>query len=700
MKESTYYIIKIKRVVFLILVSALFIADKASAQTAADSTVIIRCISVVSNDSISLTWTMPNNTNGFNAYMIYCDSTNSGNFFLQDSIFNSVTTSCTIPAHAYNIFNSYLYYIRVRFYGVDTVYSIPSDTLQPIIVHVNDIGTGGVGIGQINWNQIHTPTLSSSTGWYVIYKEVGYPTGTWVKLDSTKTLSSVDSFDTFCDTVIGYKVEIMDTSCNCISVSSNGSDQFADFTPPITVQLDSVSIDPVTGEIILGWQENSSLDTKGYIIVQRIHNAYWSQVGTKLGINNTFYTSSFSSSPVDSFYILAFDTCNNTSSQGGIQNTIHLDMNIDTCGQSVVLTWNPYIGWDQGVMEYYILLSIGNGPWITIDSVADSVFTYTYNQLTQFSTFNFRIRALDSNEIYTSSSNVGLIDIILHNPPHFEYIKTATVLNDSQIELDIWTDVSAQVSRYNIQRANDSTGPFVTVGYTGKYSNPEFTFIDSMNVTTISTLYYYRFQVLDSCMIVVDSSNIVHPILTKATANYNLTNTVSWTAYSGFAGGDGAYTLYRIIDGVFNPDPIAILPYGKNTYVDTISKYMKSQGEFCYIITQNEGMIDSFGFLDSTQSNSGCTAQAPGIFIPNSFSPHGKNPIFIPVWTFTDIHLYDLVIYSRMGQLIFESTDPFTGWDGTYQGYVVPMDVYVYTITLTGQNDTQITQTGTVTVLR
>ena len=353
----------------------------------------------------------------------------------------------------------------------------------------------------------------------------------------------------------------------------------------------------------------------------------------------------------------------------------------------------------NGVAKYFILLKIDNGPWIPIDSVGNSIFTYTYNQLTPFNTFSFRIRALDSNGIFTSSSNIALVNIVLTNAPHYEYVKTATVLDNSHIEIDMHVDVSPNATRYNIQRTTDTALGFTTIGWMRDYINPDITYIDSFLIPTV-TQYYYRFTVLDSCMSIIDSSNIVRTILVNAVANANLTNTVTWSSYIGFNGGDSCYHLFRSIDGALNPNPIAVLPFGRNSYVDTVTEFMNSQGEFCYYVIQYEDKIDTFGFKDSSQSNSGCAAQSPGLFIPNSFTPFGKNPIFIPVWTFSDIHLYDLAIYSRLGVMVFESTDPFLGWDGTYKGYIAPMDVYVYTITLTGQNDTQIKRTGFVTVIR
>ncbi len=701
MNDSNYIMPLMNRKCLLVLsLFALLIFNKSNAGTPADSTVIIRCISVGTNDSVTLTWTLPLATAGFNAYMIYWKTTTNGNFGLHDSIFNYNTITYYDPlANPYNVNNSYSYFIKVRWIiGVDTFYSIPSDTVHPIIVHVSDIGTGGIGEASVTWNAIHTPLLPSSSTWYQIYRQVGYPFGAWVWVDSTQNLFYKQPA-TFCNKNIAYRIEISDTVCKCTSVSSIGVAIFMDVSPPAIVVIDSVSIDPITGSIIVGWKRDDSLDTKSYTIVQRINGHFWSQAGYNPGIDSTSFISSFSSSAVDSFYVLAYDSCNNQSSQGTIQSTIHVKRTVDTCALSAMLTWNPYVGWKGGVKKYYILQKIGSGPWTIADSVAPNIYSYNYTSLTQFDTFSFRIRALDSVGHFTSSSNVVTVNVVNHHFPHFEYIKTATVLSNTKIRLDLYTDISAAVYRYNIQRSTDTLLGYTTIGWTGKYSNSQFSYIDSF-VNASVNLYYYRFQVIDSCQIVVYTSNVAHPIQVHATPNIDMSNTVSWTAYSGFDGGDGGYYLYRSIDGIMNPKPIAILPFGVNTFVDSISQYANSQGEFCYTIVQSEAVLDQFGFKDSTRSNSGCAEQSPAFYIPNAFTPNGRNPIFIPINNFTNVHLYDLNIYNRLGQLIFESTDPFKGWDGTYEGSIVPMGVYIYTIIITGQNDTQYQKLGSITVLK
>ncbi|MCE2497147.1 MAG: gliding motility-associated C-terminal domain-containing protein [Flavobacteriales bacterium] len=44
---------------------------------------------------------------------------------------------------------------------------------------------------------------------------------------------------------------------------------------------------------------------------------------------------------------------------------------------------------------------------------------------------------------------------------------------------------------------------------------------------------------------------------------------------------------------------------------------------------------------------------------------------------------YALFIYDRWGGLIFESTDPQIGWDGTFDGEELPMGIYPCSIEYT-----------------
>ncbi|MEI6574644.1 MAG: PKD-like domain-containing protein [Bacteroidota bacterium] len=113
-------------------------------------------------------------------------------------------------------------------------------------------------------------------------------------------------------------------------------------------------------------------------------------------------------------------------------------------------------------------------------------------------------------------------------------------------------------------------------------------------------------------------------------------------------------------------------------------------------------------------SNTGCsiidtTVVETGtvVWVPNAFSPDGDgiNEVFLAFeyGPLVEFHLY---IFSRWGELIFQSDNIKDGWDGTYKGQICPMNTYAYRIDYIaphiclGSSKSSHTLTGTVTLLR
>ncbi len=68
------------------------------------------------------------------------------------------------------------------------------------------------------------------------------------------------------------------------------------------------------------------------------------------------------------------------------------------------------------------------------------------------------------------------------------------------------------------------------------------------------------------------------------------------------------------------------------------------------------------------------------IYVPNAFTPNGDliNDVFQPI--VRALLEYELFIYDRWGNLLFRSDDPTNFWDGTFNGFKSPIDVYVWKI--------------------
>jgi gliding motility-associated-like protein len=88
------------------------------------------------------------------------------------------------------------------------------------------------------------------------------------------------------------------------------------------------------------------------------------------------------------------------------------------------------------------------------------------------------------------------------------------------------------------------------------------------------------------------------------------------------------------------------------------------------------------------------------VFIPNTFSPNGdgNNDLFQVYGE--DIKSVGLKIFNRWGELIYETTNMLTGWDGTYKGQLQQPQVYTYIAEIIFLDDTKQTRKGSMTILR
>jgi gliding motility-associated-like protein len=68
------------------------------------------------------------------------------------------------------------------------------------------------------------------------------------------------------------------------------------------------------------------------------------------------------------------------------------------------------------------------------------------------------------------------------------------------------------------------------------------------------------------------------------------------------------------------------------------------------------------------------------VYVPNTFTPNesGNNDVFSAYGT--NVEAFEMYIFDRWGNLIFQSNDITKGWDGTYKNNACQEDVYVWKI--------------------
>ncbi len=104
--------------------------------------------------------------------------------------------------------------------------------------------------------------------------------------------------------------------------------------------------------------------------------------------------------------------------------------------------------------------------------------------------------------------------------------------------------------------------------------------------------------------------------------------------------------------------------------------------------------------------NPAISIKTPNVFTPNPNGPNGgvydktnpSNEVFFP---FTDyVTEFHMLIFSRWGEIMFETFDINIGWDGYYKGKLAQQDTYMWKIKATFIDGQQKTLTGDVTLVR
>ncbi|MCS6818609.1 MAG: gliding motility-associated C-terminal domain-containing protein, partial [Chitinophagales bacterium] len=88
------------------------------------------------------------------------------------------------------------------------------------------------------------------------------------------------------------------------------------------------------------------------------------------------------------------------------------------------------------------------------------------------------------------------------------------------------------------------------------------------------------------------------------------------------------------------------------------------------------------------------------LYVPNVFSPNkdGFNDRFEVFGK--GIKDFNLKIFNRWGEKIFETNNQYDSWDGTYKGVLQEPGVYTYVLIVTYLDNKEINRKGTVTLIR
>ncbi len=301
--------------------------------------------------------------------------------------------------------------------------------------------------------------------------------------------------------------------------------------------------------------------------------------------------------------------------------------------------------------------------------VAVGSYTYTWtNATSSSSTANVNPAATTTYYVTVSdscgntASDSMIVNVIPYLPLQLSFNNDTVVCGGNEVLLD----------------ANVTQG---RPDYVYNWS-PNITSVDSITVTPGANITY-TLTVTDACgLSVTDQVTVtVYPINADFVYNFTTNQTVDFTNLST----GGATYFWNFGDGSFDSVSTSESP---QHYYPTDGTYIVT-----LISTNQEGCSD-------TTEQTLIVLPDFYFYFPNAFTPNnnGKNDTYMGYGV--GIKSYRMRIFDRWGELIFETTDLYTGWDGTYKGNKLPGGVYPVVFDLEGFMANPMQKYGHVTLIR
>jgi len=667
---------------------------------------LMNCVGVGVSGDIDLSWTAPSDTGyRFNYYVIYYKDNSAGPtgvFNPIDTVQGWANTTATLAGLPNN--GDGLYYIRSN--GMCGFLSAPSDTIGIMFLNVNAPPPPNNNMATLTW------TGQPGGANYEVWAESPPSAGNWVQVSSTTDTSFVVN-SSFCNAEVNFQIRIPLNGVIC--GSSKDSALFFDGSNTDIMSIDSASVGS-GGLATLSWGASPSGDVIEYYVMlfDRTSGLFniidTVAVGTPMPYINLNSTADVGP---ETYRVISIDSCGNQSDDLAVirHKTMHLRNYLDKCTGVNSLTWSSYDGFNVDEYRVMVEVTLPNGtalPPVLLNLQNGNDSTFTQTGLIKDYTYCYYIRAVDTINDVTTISNRICFKADVPNRSRLLYLAQTSVV-PAGIETYTFLDGQADVVSFDVERADNPRGPFISLGTVPKPANAPFVFsFTDFSANTEGRLYWYRISALDSCGLRDTVSNVGRNIFLEVSAEKDLSNRLKWNPYQQWGGTVGSYRIWRSeTDKNFGYQLVATIPGTDTTYSDYFSS-TDGSGLFCYYIEAEEvnnplGFVDPLGQPWRSKSNNVCAVQKARFFMPNAFNPASdieENRLFGPREVFAQSASYRFYIVNRWGEVVFDTSDPANKWDGMYEGSDAPTGVYLYYVTYRSLEDIPVEQRGHMTLIR
>lgn len=447
-------------------------------------------------------------------------------------------------------------------------------------------------------------------------------------------------------------------------------------------------------------------DGQAYTLEQKPKNGNWADTGKKLTrkTGETFVTETITGLNAANEYCFRLkttDACNKEIASNEVCTIVPKTTVISS--KKVQLDWNAP---DPAVIRYsigYKESPSGANP-NTAAPVTPTATTYTFDALDCKKMYDFQITAFlgttPADRVLIKSPNVLVNPATTPKLPP-KTVGTVSVVNGNTIRFNIF-EAGNKASNYIYYRSEGGSGNFVEV----KKSTENF--YDDKSVEPSKQQYCYKVEYQDEC----GNTSEASPSFCSVFLTSTRPNTLNWTQFV-IPSPDTFPVDYYIetIDesgNITTVDATTDNTLGVKAQIDKLldSPDNKGQAKFRIRGVQKvkldigNGTIIDFPF--EVYSNEYIFITPAQLYVPTAFSPNedGNNDTFAAKGRY--IVEYNLEVYDRWGNVIFESKDLETGWNGTASDGVTPAPPGNYGFKIYGLDPAgqKFEKVGSVTLIR
>ncbi len=289
----------------------------------------------------------------------------------------------------------------------------------------------------------------------------------------------------------------------------------------------------------------------------------------------------------------------------------------------------------------------------------------------------YRIVMSENNGLESLSQLVCETAFSTDTPPAIRDVSAS--VEDNIVVLD-WEALEPAPAYYRIRKSQEGGEGFST------FQLDENTFSDT-DSRPDRHRYTYRLAYENLCGN-LSPETVVSPVFLSKETN----TAILWTGYLGWENGPRGYILQKFsVDGELLDE----VDMGLNgTFEETDFENLPQQ-----VMYRVVALPADFGLPD-VYSNFFTLTFPSFVVFPNSFTPNGDG--LNDAFNFKGKYIirYRLTIFTRWGELIFETDDPDEGWGGVIRSQPAPSDVYIFNAEFEDEMGREFSKTGEIYLLR